>query len=153
MQSLLCNQNRSTELILKSGCQKEWTFLGWWMLLVAISGPVKVNQKWLFSGSSLETQQIKDHFWVRIWDFLPSILFSIQNSGLVLLPAEKSKLNLSLSLPVSNCKLLSRPTLWSVKTWVQTRENVWVSNPEFQAWELHFLVYFNRPRVVSVVSS
>ena len=28
IQSLLCNQNRITELIPKSGCQKEWTFLG-----------------------------------------------------------------------------------------------------------------------------
>ena len=83
-------------------------------------GPVKVNQKWLFSGSSLETQQIKNHFWVRNWDFLLSILFSVFNSKLrfgywVLLPAEKSELNLSLSLPVRHCKLLTRAQTQTLK--------------------------------------
>ena len=43
------------------------------------SGPLKVNQKWLFSGSSLETWEIKYHFWVRNWDFQPNIsVFSFQ---------------------------------------------------------------------------
>ena len=41
------------------------------------SRPLKVNQKWPFSGSGLQIWEIKCHFWVRIWDFQTSILFPV----------------------------------------------------------------------------
>ena len=37
--------------------------------------------------------------------------------------------------------------LLRLETWVRTRQNFQVSNPEFQTWKRHFLVYFNKPRI------
>ena len=48
--------------------------------LSVVKRSVKVNQKWLFSGSSLKTQKIKYQFWNR--DGQTSILFPIFNSKL-----------------------------------------------------------------------
>ena len=140
----------------------EWTENNKFKFVALSSGPVKVNQIWPFSGLCLETWEIKYHFWVRNLDFQTSILFPVFNSKLQVWFSFSQLLlrNLNLILvllaywflylAISNCKVLRRAQTQTLKqtfTWVQTRENFWVSNPEFQTRKRPFLVYFNRPSI------
>ena len=108
------------------------------------------------SRFGLETWEIKYHFWVRLRDFQTSILFPVFNSKLqvwfsfsqpLLRNLNLILVLLDLYLQVSNCKVLRRAQIQTLKqtfTWVQTRENLGfkprTSNPHSV-----FLVYFNRP--------
>jgi hypothetical protein len=102
--------------------------------------PVKVNQKWLFSGSSLE---IIYHFWVRNQKFQPNIsVFSFQFKTQVWLLNNIVLASYYWEIWIQFWSFFTSQQLQALKLDFKPKKNC-----RFQTRKQPLLVYFNRPTV------